>query len=107
MSTSERMAPSILLSGGLVGANLHPIPAPVAVLDLGLRHRHRVDHLGDLPVEIGDVDVDLDVVERTPEVAVDDVQDASRLGRETTDPALASRMTIGMSTVASRLRGRC
>ena len=56
-----------LVVGGLVGADLHPIPAPVAVLDLGLLHRHRVDDLGDLLVEIGDVDVGLDVVERTPE----------------------------------------
>ena len=46
-----------LVVRGLVGANLHPIPAPVPVLHLGLRHRHRVDDLGDLPVEIGDVDV--------------------------------------------------
>ena len=78
-----------LVVRGLVGANLHPIPAPVAVLHLGLRHRRRLDDLGDLPVEIGHVDVRLDVVERPPDVGRDDVEDAPRLGRETADPAFA------------------
>ena len=78
-----------LVVGGLVGADLHPIPAPVAVLDLRLLHHHRVDDLGDLPIEIGDVDVGLDVVERAADVGGDDVQDAARLGREAADAAFA------------------
>ena len=47
----------------LVGPDLHPVPAAVAVLDLGLAHRDRLDHLGDLLVQIGHVDVELDVVD--------------------------------------------
>ena len=78
-----------LVVGVLVGPNLHPIPVALPVLDLSLCRRHRVDDLGDPFVQIGDFDVRFDIVERAADVRLDDVQNASRLGREAADPPLA------------------
>ena len=68
-----------LVVGRLVGPDLHPVPAAVRSWTSDSCIDDRLDHLGDLLVQVGHLDVRPDVVERAAHVGGQDVQDAARL----------------------------
>ncbi len=74
--------------GRPVGTDLHPVEAALAVLHLGLLQRARGDRFRDPLVEIRDVNVRLDVVDRPAQVRREDVHQAAGLGREAADAPL-------------------
>ena len=74
-----------------IGPDLKAEPAPVSALHLGLLHGHAVDYAGDLGVEILDLQVGLDVVDRPADVGRAEVHQVDRFGCESANAPRSHR----------------
>ena len=75
--------------GGLVGAHVHGIPAAGLVAHLALRRRHGLDHPDEHGLQVGNVDLELQVGDGPSDVAGDDVEDLFGARRKAPDAQVA------------------
>ena len=77
--------PACLVAGALVRPHAKGVPPPIAALHIAFHHGNVVDHFRDLPVQLGGIDVGLDIADGPAHIARNQIQQPFRRGGEAPD----------------------